>query len=122
LSSDADISLLLEVEQLDGLLDAAGPEGVKAILEAFWRSTDDLLSKLRTQIAENDYAAIAASAHAIKGSSSNIGAIALANHARDLEKNAKCADQAGLLESIDEADATYSRTRSAFDSLLARVA
>ena len=108
----------MEVEQLDGLLEVAGPDGVKAILDAFWRSTDDLLRKLRTQIAESDYAAIAASAHAIKGSSSNVGASALAKSARDLEANAKSGDECALQLSIENADATYLKTRDAFETLL----
>ena len=122
MSSDTEISTLVEVEQLDGLLEVAGPDGVKAILEAFWRSTDELLAKLRRQIAENDYAAIAASAHAIKGSSSNVGALALAKSARDLEADAKSGDENALQSGIQQADATYLKTRDAFETLLARVA
>ena len=38
---DDESNAIIDASQIESLLDAAGREGVMAILEAFWRSTDE---------------------------------------------------------------------------------
>lgn len=75
----------LQVEQLDGLIAAAGVDGTLAIMDAFWRSTTDLLTMLAAQLGESSFNAAAQTAHAIKGSAANVGAVRLSHTASEVE-------------------------------------
>lgn len=75
----------LQLEQIDGLIAAAGVEGTREILTAFQRSTADLLDSLQDQLAQEDLRLAAVTAHAVKGSAANVGAIRLADAAAGLE-------------------------------------
>ncbi len=55
---------VLDNEQIDGLIAAAGVEGTTEILNAFWRSSDDLLAKIKIEIAAEDFSAALRTAHA----------------------------------------------------------
>lgn len=79
----------LQADQIDGLIAAAGVDGARDILDAFERSTIDLLQSLSGQVAEKDFGAASATAHAIKGSAANVGASRLAQSAAQLETACK---------------------------------
>lgn len=107
---------LIEREQLEGLIAAAGPDATGQIIAAFVRSTESLLSDLRQQAADGDFRAARCTAHAIKGSAANMGAVELARAAGGLEANCK----AGLIDltCVDALSAIYDRTAPALESLL----
>ncbi len=110
---------ILETEQLDGLLAAAGCEGVNQILQAFWRSTNDLLGALKAHLDSENWAEAAKAAHALKGSSANVGACLLAMAAREIENQCRTTDADGAQKALAETGAAYERTKSAFDEHLA---
>ena len=118
-SSDRGSEPIIETEQLDGLLAAAGREGLREILNAFWRSTDDLLSALNGQIADGDFTEAARTAHAIKGSASNVGAQFLAETAKALEAACRDEDGAKLAASYETAKDAVVSTRTAIEDRLA---
>ncbi|MFN3960705.1 MAG: Hpt domain-containing protein [Parvularculaceae bacterium] len=109
---------LIESEQIDSLLDAAGVDGVKDILEAFWRSTDQLSADLARCIETGACADAARTAHALKGSAANVGANRLADAARRVEALSKNGDLAGVTSAVDRLAAIYRETRAALDRLL----
>lgn len=88
-----DTAAHLQVEQIDGLIAAAGVDGTREIMDAFWRSTSDLLNKLATELATPSLADAAKTAHAIKGSAANVGAARLSQRAAAME--ASCKNGAG---------------------------
>lgn len=110
----------LELDQIDGLIAAAGVDGTKEIMATFWRSTSELLDTLASQIEQNALNGAAATAHAIKGSAANVGALRLANAASQLEDVCKCeaADQARATMQVIREE--FAAVRSCFDQHLAK--
>ncbi len=112
----ADASLI-ERDQLDGLIAAAGVGATREIVAAFYRSTETLLADLRQQSAAGDFAAAGRTAHALKGSAANLGAVELARAASGLEGS--CRERLIDQGCIEKLAAIYARTASALDLLLA---
>lgn len=109
---------LLDREQIDSLLAAAGVAGTRDILDAFWRSTDTLFQALRDQLARGDLAEAARTAHALKGSALNVGALRLSGGARAIELSCRGMDGAAALRCLCGAEAHYEETIAAFDAHL----
>lgn len=112
----------VETEQLDGLLDAAGIAGVRDILAAFWRSTDGLVAELHAQILRGDQNGALRSAHALKGSALNVGAIRFAEIVRKIEELCKAGELPAARELATTAETEYQRTILAFEDRLSAYA
>jgi len=110
----------LHVEQIDGLVAAAGVDGAREILDAFWRSTADLLEALATQIAENTMDVAAQTAHAVKGSAANVGAQRLSQTAARIEEACKNGDSAAAAGTLENAHENFKAFRACFDEHLSR--
>jgi HPt (histidine-containing phosphotransfer) domain-containing protein len=106
---------LLELEQINGLLDIAGVDGVKDILAAFWRSTDELSADLARSVEGGESGHAARTAHALKGSAANVGAMRLAEAAREVETLTKSGDLALARAAIERLAAIYRETRAALE-------
>ena len=98
----------LQLEQIDGLIAAAGVEGTREILTAFQRSTADLLDSLQDQLRQEDLRLAAVTAHAVKGSAANVGAIRLADAASGVEKACRS-------ESLEDAERCLRDARAYFE-------
>lgn len=109
-------ALLIESEQIDSLLDIAGVEGVRDILNAFWRSTEELSADLARCVAIGECTQAARSAHALKGSAANVGANRLADAARDVETHSKTGDLVAARNALEKLVAIYRETRAALES------
>lgn len=110
----------LHAEQVDGLVAAAGVDGAREILEAFWRSTLQLLGNLSNELRDNAHDLAAATAHALKGSAANVGAQRLADTASHLEEACKKGDgekAAGILERAHEDFQTF---KTCFDDHISK--
>ncbi len=107
----------LNKEQLDGLIDVAGIDGTREILQAFWSSTEGLLDAMRDQLHEEDYENAARTAHAIKGSSANVGASGLASGARDIENYCRNGEPIDTFE-IEAMILQFEEARQAFEEHL----
>ncbi len=99
----------LELDQVNGLIAAAGVDGTREILDAFWRSTEELLDALSAQVGDGALALAAQTAHAIKGSAANVGASRLAKTAAQLEIACKA-------ENADAAPVLMRDTRAHFEA------
>ena len=109
---------LVESVQLDGLIDAAGVDGVREILNAFWRSTDGLVAELKGQLARNDQPGAMRSAHALKGSALNVGASRFAESLKRVEDACRAGDLASAAQLATMAEADYRDTIIAFEDRL----
>ena len=114
-----DSAAVIEKEQLEGLLQVAGPAGVRDILEAFWRSTDELFHSIAQDIRLGQYEDAARGAHALKGSAANVGALLLTATARALESGCRERDVAALQTALSGAPSAVEKTKTAFDDRLA---
>ena len=113
---------LLDREQIDSLVEAAGVEGAREILAAFHRSTHELLAKLKDELGRGDLDEAARTAHALKGSAANVGALALSGAARIVEDACKSDDATTALGQLTGAGAQFADTIAAFDDLLSNAA
>lgn len=100
--------------QIDGLVDAAGIDGALEILAAFWRSTESLLESLRTQLAAAAAEEASRTAHALKGSALNVGAVKLSASVREIEECCRANDTARALSLLADAERHYTDTVQAF--------
>jgi HPt (histidine-containing phosphotransfer) domain-containing protein len=108
----------IDDEQLRVLAEAAGKEAVMPILDAFWVSNDELSDQLGQALSARDTDAVAKAAHALKGSSSNLGAVGVSGIARDIELAAKADDLDGARAAYNRLPDAFASARAAFTRLL----
>jgi HPt (histidine-containing phosphotransfer) domain-containing protein len=111
---------IIDEDQLGGLAEAAGVDGVRAILDAFWTSTAELAQALIGALSEEDPEEIIKCGHALKGSSANVGAALMSERAREIEDAAKAGDMAAAREALALFANDIAATRSAVEALLSR--
>ena len=109
----------LQLEQIDGLVAAAGVDGAREILDAFWRSTTQLLDTLSGQLRTNSFELAAATAHAVKGSAANVGAAKLSIFASQLEEACKNCDEEAVHQALQNAREEFAAVRVCFEEHLA---
>lgn len=110
----------IQADQVDSLIAAAGIEGMGEILDAFWRSTDELLFAAKAQVEDGALADAAVTAHALKGSAANIGAIGFASLATSLETACRDEDHAGAAVLVGQMRAGVESLRGWFARRLTR--
>ena len=108
----------LQVEQIDSLVDAAGLDGTRDIMDAFWRSTQSLLSEMETHLSAADFGETIKSAHSLKGSAANIGAVKLAATASAIETACRSEDLQNAGESLTLAREDFAKTRASIEARL----
>jgi len=113
---------LIEVAQLEGLVAAAGKDVTLEIVDAFWRSTERLLTALANDLRSGALDNAAKSAHAIKGSASNIGAAKLSHTAALLETACRGNDAEGANSLFSESNADFDAARTEITEYLKRCA
>lgn len=112
--------LHLQLDQIDGLVAAAGADGAREIIDAFQRSTRDLLASLGGHLDEANHDAAAADAHAIKGSAANVGGKRLADTASRIEQACREGDTANAKDALQNAHQDYELFTVCFDEHLNR--
>lgn len=110
----------MEMDQIDSLISAAGVDGTRAILEAFQRSTTDLLKLLTEGVEGGAMEDAYRTAHAVKGSAANVGAQMLAETASAIEKACQAGDAATAVEMINEARSRFDLFCVHFEAHLAQ--
>ena len=112
----------LDLDQIEGLIAAAGVEGARDILNAFWRSTETLLDSVDDHLASADYSGAAAAAHALKGAAANVGAAEIVDAARAIEAGCQACDLEACHEGNDALKDAADQSRSAFDDYMDKAA
>jgi len=84
----------IQWEQVDSLVSAAGVDGARMILEAFQRSTTELLEALDADLSSGALGEAYKTAHAVKGSAANVGALLLSETAAAIEHACRADDNA----------------------------
>lgn len=80
------------------------PDILEQIIQAFFRSSKPLVANLHDALVENDFAILQNSAHSLKSSSANLGAMKFSEICRELEmscKNNTCDNGAELVLNIE---------------------
>ena len=110
----------IHTEQLDGLIAAAGVDGARAILDAFWRTTAELMESLNTQVGDNALDLAGQTAHAVKGSAANVGAQRLAAAAARFETACLSGDQTAIEQALQACAEDFAAVREHFEKHLAK--
>ena len=105
----------IDLQQINGLIEAAGIAGAKEIMVAFWRSTTTLLDSLDQHLAAADYKSIIEAAHALKGSAANVGASDISEFARAVEVGAREEDLEAAIDANDLLKDSVDAARIALD-------
>ncbi|ADM08280.1 hypothetical protein PB2503_00997 [Parvularcula bermudensis HTCC2503] len=111
---------VIDEDQLGGLAEVAGTEAVQAILDAFWSSTEELSTELSTALHDADAENAIKLGHALKGSSANVGAAAMAARAKAIELAAREGELDVAQKAFIEFAKDINATRLAMDNLLIR--
>lgn len=101
-------------EKLVALQDAVGRDDfLQELVSLFLRDAPQRLSAIREAMAGNDATAAERSAHSLKGSSSNVGAMQLATLAAEVEKTANQGDFKALRELLPRLEQEVARANRA---------
>jgi HPt (histidine-containing phosphotransfer) domain-containing protein len=112
-------SPLLDSDQVQMLISSGGDDAgdlIEEILELFEEESTETIASMEASINAGNSAQLAKSAHALAGSSANIGATQLWQSAKNLENSAKegCCPPA---EVIDELKSLYGETIKVFNRI-----
>ncbi len=113
-------SSAIELGQIDSLISAAGVDGTRSILEAFQRSTTDLLKLLSDGVEGGALEDAYRTAHAVKGSAANVGAQLLAETAAAIEKACRAGDAASAAAKLADAQSHFDLFCVHFEAHLAQ--
>jgi PAS domain S-box-containing protein len=108
------------IESLRDFQEDDGPDLLAELVEMYFADAPDQIAAMRDAIAVGDGQVLRQAAHALKGSSANLGAVTLAEIASRLEllgRDGKTEGAEGLLR---HAEAEYERVVAAINALLAR--
>jgi HPt (histidine-containing phosphotransfer) domain-containing protein len=90
----------LDLSILRGLRDIGGPELIEEMVDLYRVGLDEQLSELTQSLADDDVEGLRRAAHAMSGSSANLGAVQLAAASADLEVDAGHGDLTGAEEAV----------------------
>lgn len=111
---------IIDEDQIGGLADAAGAAAVRAIMEAFWSTTEELSAELNQAILTADQDAVKKLGHALKGSAANVGAARMADRAKAIEIAAAEGDVDAARAALQAFSSDIEETRAAISALLDR--
>jgi HPt (histidine-containing phosphotransfer) domain-containing protein len=107
-----DMSAIIQLAADDDM----GDQFIAEIIKVFIDDLSERVHRIGLQMSQNDRAGVAATAHAIKGSSGHFGAARLVELSRDLEDRARRDPTGDLQPTIDAMIAETQRVRSALEA------
>ncbi len=108
------------IANLRSLNPGDGDEFFREIAGIFCEDTPLRLAELDQSLASGDLAKFTRAAHSIKGSSANLGAMALRAVAEKLEHQSRTSGLADTASLVDQIKAEFSRARAALNDLVAK--
>jgi CheY-like chemotaxis protein len=105
------------VAALRDLQRAGQPDILAELIAVYLRDTPSRLTALDEALARADAAALWREAHGLKGSSSHIGAVEMAQLCADLEGQARTADLTGAPATVRRLDEAFGRVRAHLHAL-----
>ena len=108
------------IENLRALNPGDDDEFLREIAGIFFEDTPQRIAELDQGLVANDVAKFTRAAHSIKGSSSNLGAVALGRAAENLEQRARAEGLGNVLDLVAAVKAEFGRAHAALSQLIAR--
>jgi HPt (histidine-containing phosphotransfer) domain-containing protein len=108
----------IDQETLRRLLDITGgdPAFVDELIDTYLQDGEAQIEAMRAAEASGDVAGLVRPAHTLKSSSASIGALALADHCRTLEADARAGTVPDAADRIDAAATAFADARAALAS------
>jgi HPt (histidine-containing phosphotransfer) domain-containing protein len=103
----------IDESSLDSIRNLKGVGGdgmVKRVVDLYLSNSSSLIADLRTALGEQDAEAVRQSAHALKSSSQNVGALGLATLCQQLEEMGRSGKLENLPHYVSELDDLYPKT------------
>jgi HPt (histidine-containing phosphotransfer) domain-containing protein len=118
------VEIVLPIESLNALVlenlrEVMGGD-YPLLLETFLVDSDDRLQALRAAVPRADTQAMRLAAHSFKGSCSNMGALLLASHCKELEEFARKDCLQAAIDSLQEVELEFAIVRALFQAELQR--
>jgi CheY-like chemotaxis protein len=104
-----DTSALTALRDLQG---AGQPDILAELIAVYLRDTPPRLAALHEAVARADVGALRGAAHSLKGSSSQIGAVQMAQLCADLEEQLRAADLADAAQTLRRLEAAFGRVQA----------
>ncbi len=120
-SEDATLVPALDHEIVSTLLemaDESDPDFFRDVVEAFLANTTGLIETLNQVITSAEMERVEHTAHTLKGSSQNVGAIGMATLCYELQSMAKTEDVTGAATCITKLESEFARVRRALTDYL----
>lgn len=110
-----DAGILDQIRQLQ-MVDE--PDLVSEVIRTYFQDTDNLMVHLNTALLENDLKTVKRSAHTLKSSSANVGAIMLSVRAKKLEEGCDSNSLESNFDIIEKLHDDYVRTKNILEKEL----
>lgn len=118
--SDFPIIDPLAIENLRALNPGDNDEFLREIAGIFFEDTPQRISELETSLTAGDVGKFTRAAHSIKGSSSNLGAMALRAAAEKLEHLSRTQGLGGVIPLVAHLKTEFGRAQSELARIIAR--
>ncbi len=103
------------LENIRRLEQAGQPSILNKIIDLYSETAPDLLARMREAVETGDAQGLRQAAHSLKSSSANLGAVAFAQHCRELEMQAKSGELTGTEHRLASMEGLLSRVLSALN-------
>jgi CheY-like chemotaxis protein len=104
------------LDQLGKVVTNGKPELLARVIKTYLAESPKLIRKLQEAARAGDAAQIAASAHALKSCSANLGATVLSRYCDDVEASARAADTEAARKIVSQIESEHGSVQSALNS------
>ncbi len=111
---------LVMIETLRGLQPEDAPDIIGELLDMFLKTAPPLLEQIRTAAAQNNSEVLYKSAHALKGNSAALGAVALAECAKQVEMMGRMKNLQDVANQVALVEQEYARAIEALEQQRAK--
>lgn len=106
------------LDNISALQQVGMPDILSELIEIYLKESEKLIQNLSHSMEHNDAAGMARSAHSLKSSSGNMGAMALAELCKDMEENGRRQKTEHAVDDYNHIIAEYQRVQSALKARL----
>ncbi|MDH3602863.1 MAG: response regulator, partial [Candidatus Tectomicrobia bacterium] len=107
------------LENLRALQQQGRPDILQRVIQTYFANVHGLVDTLREAVSQNDATALQRTAHALKSSSGNVGALTLAAQCKELEAIGRAHDMTAAAEALAAFETEYTAVCGELEALIA---
>lgn len=108
-----------KIEELKALVDDEDPDFLTELIDEYLISTEEGLKALRYAIQAKDTVTVVRTAHTLKGASSNLGVLSMAELSEQVESLGSNDSLNGAIEIVEKLESEFSEVRTDLQHLTA---